>query len=346
MQDTLENQRNLVQNTNMEISNSFRKFFSSALLIFSSSILFAQSKRPVVTGINAIQAENGKISISWILPKNDSDSISSFIIYRNKKPFTSYDQIEFSQPLVTIEKITDSYTDSPRDTSEYFYAVITMISENDKTQGNSEIYYDEQLDGKKSLKTETPVRLVLPGVNATTEGIKASAAIYLGQPSIKKTPQAKKEYEDKMREMPLPLVDVLGETSKPEETKISKSSRKKIQPLLKSKKEQTKVLPVYIFDEDLISPAGGDEYLLFEILRTSFIKKKYSDSIDALKKFLAQNRSKQVTDRANFYLGESYYYTGNFPSALTYFLSLEEIYPELSRKWTESTLDNFSVETE
>ena len=76
MQDTLENQRNLVQNTNMEISNSFRKFFSSALLIFSSSILFAQSKRPVVTGINAIQAENGKISISWILQKNDSDSIS------------------------------------------------------------------------------------------------------------------------------------------------------------------------------------------------------------------------------------------------------------------------------
>ena len=346
MQYALENQSNLVQNTRMEISNSFRKIFSSAILIFLSAILFAQTKRPVVTGINAIQAENGKISISWILPKNDSDSISSFIIYRSKKPFTSYGQIEFSQPLATVEKITDSYTDSPRDTSEYFYAVITMISENGKAQSNSEIYYDEQLDGKKSLRTETPVRLVLPGVNATTEGIKASAAIYLGQPSIKKTPQEKKEYEDKMREMPLPLVDVLGENSKPAETQISESSRRKIQPLLKSKKEQAKVLPVYIFDEDSISPAGGDEYLLFEILRTSFIKKKYSDSIVALKKFLAQNRNKQVTDRANFYLGESYYYTGNFPSALTYFLSLEETYPELSRKWTESTLDNFSAEIE
>ena len=346
MQYTLENRRNLVQNVSMKISNSFRKFFSAALLIFSATVLSAQSNRPVVTGTNAMQVENGKISVSWILPKNNTDSISSFVIYRNKKPFTSYGQIEFSQPLATVEKNTDSYTDSPRDTSEYFYAVITMISENGKPQGNSEVYYDEQLDGKEMLKSETPIRLVLPGVNATTEGIKASAAIYLGQPSIKKTPQTKKEYEDKMREMPLPLIDVLGENQKPAETQISETSRRKIRPLLKSKKEQTKVLPVHIFDEDLISPAGGDEYLLFEILRTSFIKKKYPDSIDALKKFLAQNRNKQVTDRANFYLGESYYYTGDFSSALTYFLSLEETYPELSRKWTENTLDNFSAEIE
>ncbi len=330
----------------MEISNLFRKFFSSAVLIFSASILSAQSNRPVVTGINAMQAENGKISVSWILPQNGSDSISSFIIYRNKKPFTSYDQIEFSKPLATVEKSADSYTDSPRDTSEYFYAVITMTSENSKAQASSKLYYDEQLDGKISQEAENPVRLVLPGVNATTRGIKASTAAYLGQPNIQKTPLQKKEYENKMREMPLPLIDVLGESSKPEGSLISEASRQRIQPLLKSKGKNPKVLPVYIFDEDLISPSGGDEYLLFEILKTSFIKKKYTDSIEKLKKFLAQNRNKQVTDRANFYLGESYYYTGNFPSALTYFLSLEETYPELSRKWTESTLDNFSAKIE
>ncbi|MGN0730194.1 hypothetical protein [Treponema sp.] len=330
----------------MKTASSIRKFLFTILCVFSAAALSAQTKRPVVTGINAFQAEDGKISISWILPRNNADSVSSFLIYRSKKPFTSYGQIEFAEPLASVEKSTDTYTDSPRDTSEYFYAVITMTAENAGAQKNSGLYYDEQTDGKKKLQTETPLRLVLPGVNATTEGIKPVAPIYRGQPSIKKAEPKKKEYEDKMREIPLPLIDVLGKTEKPGEQKISRESRKRVQPLLKSKRIQPEVLPVYIFDEDLISPSGGDEYLLFEILRTSFVKKKYSDSIDALKKFLAQNRSKNVTDRASFYLGESYYYTGDFPSALTYFLSLEETYPELSKKWSESTLDNFSLEIE
>ena len=101
-------------------------------------------------------------------------------------------------------------------------------------------------------------------------------------------------------------------------------------------------LPVHIFEEDLVSPAGGDEYLLFEILKTYFIKKQYTESITALRKFLAQNRTKSVADRASFYLGESYYYTGNFPAALTRFLALEDTYPELTRRWIDSSLDLFN----
>ena len=101
-------------------------------------------------------------------------------------------------------------------------------------------------------------------------------------------------------------------------------------------------LPVHIFEEDLVSPAGGDEYLLFEILKTYFIKKQYTESITALRSFLAQNRTKSVADRASFYLGESYYYTGNFPAALTRFLALEDTYPELTRRWIDSSLDLFN----
>ena len=93
---------------------------------------------------------------------------------------------------------------------------------------------------------------------------------------------------------------------------------------------------------DRVSPAGGDEYLLFEILKTYFIKKQYTESITALRNFLAQNRTKSVADRASFYLGESYYYTGNFPAALTRFLALEDTYPELTRRWIDSSLDLFN----
>ena len=92
----------------------------------------------------------------------------------------------------------------------------------------------------------------------------------------------------------------------------------------------------------MTEPSGGDDYLLFDILKTTFIKKKYGECSEKLIKFLGQNRSKDVTNRAIFYLGECYYYTGDFSKALGQFLLLEDVYPALSRKWSESTLDLYS----
>ena len=37
-------------------------------------------------------------------------------------------------------------------------------------------------------------------------------------------------------------------------------------------------------------------------------------------------------------------FTGKFEKALPYFLSIEDSRPELSRKWTENTIDMFSLE--
>ena len=39
-----------------------------------------------------------------------------------------------------------------------------------------------------------------------------------------------------------------------------------------------KMLSPYVFEEDLISPDGGDDYLLFDVLKTTFIKRKYADA--------------------------------------------------------------------
>ena len=67
--------------------------------------------------------------------------------------------------------------------------------------------------------------------------------------------------------------------------------------------KSTKISEPYVFEEDLISPDGGDDFLLFEILRDSFIQKKYSKSEEQLKKLISTNRAKSVTERAKFYLG-------------------------------------------
>ncbi len=314
----------------MILSNHLKKvpFLLSLLLI--ASFASAQKSRPVVTGINADPSSPGKITVSWILPSNGEDLVSSFAIYRTAKPVNGFSDIENEKPIAIVDRSSETYTDNVRSSSEYYYTVVTMLHQEDSEKEDGEV-----------------LRLVLPGVNTTIEGTKAEETQPKQKTSIKKTDALQKEYEDTLRPIPLPFIDVLDESSIDHEHEISEETKQSIEGLLpdyKKNKTESEPLPVYIFEEDMVSPAGGDEYLLFEILRDYFIKKRYTEAAGALRSFLSQNRTKEVADRASFYLGESYYYTGNFASALTHFLSLEEAFPELARKWTESTLDVFSIE--
>jgi TolA-binding protein len=302
-------------------------------LIFFASISFAQEKKALVTGISAYSTSANKIIVSWILPKGNADSVSSFKIYRTLKPVTDFSELEFVEPISFLSKYTENYTDSPRTNQEFFYTVVTFVSSVDSA--NQADFFKEE--------NSSPVKVVLPGVNATVQGAKVNLSM-TKKPSIDLPEKQKKEYPNSMREKPLPYVDIFEEDAQ-SKNKLSASSRQNAQSLLGKKKKSAKpkVLSPHYFEEDLVSPDGGDEYLLFEILKTSFVKKKYSESVSSLTKFLAQNRTKEVSDRASFYLAESCYYTGDFAQALTRFLSLEDVYPELSRKWVESTLDNFSL---
>lgn len=308
-------------------------------LLFSVSV-FAQSTKSVVTSIKAESSSTKSITITWVAPEA-KNSVSSLLIFRETKPFTNFSQIELLEPIAVLRANETSYTDIFVQSQDYFYAVVSTVNSNNIT--SNEFYYDEQKDlDNAHTKEDEIIKTVLPGVNATVKGVKATTQKKV-KSKIKPQEKNKKSYENgELRETPLPFIDVLDEKTN-HEPQISKESKKQAKKLIKKNyKQKPEPLPIHIFEEDLVSPAGGDEYLLFEILKNYFIKKQYSDSIKYLRKFLAQNRSKVVTDRASFYLGESYYYTGNFPSALTSFLTLEEVYPELSRQWIDSTLDQLN----
>lgn len=315
------------------------KFLALSLML-SASAAFAQSTKSVVTGIKAESSSAKSVTVTWAAPA-DLNTVSALLVYRATKPFTGFSQTEKLEPVAILRPNETSYTDTLRTSQEYFYAVVSAIGSPSNT--DSELYFDEETDQKKEYTPDDPVlRTVLPGVNATVQGARASRQKKV-KSDIKVAEQPKKTYENgELRETPLPYIDVLDERTA-HEPKISFEAKNKAKTLLrKNSRQKPEPLPIHIFEEDLVSPAGGDEYLLFEILKTHFIKKQYSESITHLRKFLAQNRTKEVADRASFYLGESYYYTGNFPSALTRFLALEETYPELSRQWIDSTLDQFN----
>lgn len=315
-------------------------FISSILLSVSQAV--AQSTKNVVTGINAESTSGKTVTVSWESPE-DSSSVSTFLVYREKQPLTSWTQIENMEPVAILNGDETSYTDSLRTSQEYYYAIITVVSPSKRS--NPGLYYDEQIDDSaESRSDETIIKTVLPGVNATVNGARIKTSKNRSNKTViqKREPTVKEYKNGELRETPLPYIDVLDEKPAHEST-ISNQSKEKAKTLIKgSGTYKRDPLPVHIFEEDLVSPAGGDEYLLFEILKTYFIKKQYTESITALRKFLAQNRTKSVADRASFYLGESYYYTGNFPAALTRFLALEDTYPELTRRWIDSSLDLFN----
>ena len=308
--------------------------------IISASAAFAQSTKSVVTGIKAESSSAKSVTVTWSSPA-DLKTVSALLVYRATKPFTGFSQTEKLEPVAILAPNETSYTDTLRTSQVYFYAVVSALGS--ATSSDSELFFDEETDTKREYSSDNPLlKTVLPGVNATVQGARATRQKKV-KSAIKNAEQPRKTYEDgELRETPLAYIDVL-EDLPAHEPKISAEAKNKTKNLIrKNSRHKPEPLPIHIFEEDLVSPAGGDEYLLFEILKTYFIKKQYSESITQLRKFLAQNRTKEVADRASFYLGESYYYTGNFPSALTRFLALEETYPELSRQWIDSTLDQFN----
>ena len=95
----------------------------------------------------------------------------------------------------------------------------------------------------------------------------------------------------------------------------------------------------YIFEEDLVSPDGGDEYLLFEILKASFVTKKYKETIEKLNQLIGTNISEETRNRAYFYLGESQYFCRNYEDAVRSFVKVQAAFPTVSKKWLEDSLD-------
>ena len=86
--------------------------------------------------------------------------------------------------------------------------------------------------------------------------------------------------------------------------------------------------------------------MIFFFLKSSaqlLFKKKYKDAADQLKKLLGTNRSKEVTKRAVFYLGESEYYTADYSAAVRTFLLVYDDYPVQAKKWIDATLDKMQL---
>lgn len=285
------------------------------MFLLFSSLIFADSKnavnsRPIVQNIRAVAASSSKINVTWTLPQNPEPKITKILVYRSKIPVTSFDQIKNETPAATLLADTTGWTDNLTDYSDYFYAVIAY--------------------------TDEPYDLILVSINSTVAGVHINYAQNQNDETVL---EEEKKYEDGIsRELPLPFLD-LSEGKESGQNYFSETTLQKVRELGVSGKKNIKKLDAYYFEEDLISPDSGDDYLLFDILKNHFIQKKYDTATSQLERLISANIADSTKNRAYFYLGESYYLSGKYKDAIKYFVQVEDVYPSLSKKWLDSSLD-------
>ena len=282
-------------------------------LIFTLFILFyainAQSK-PIVQDIHA-QAGNGpKINVYWTLPKNVRPPITKLQLYRSNQPITSYLQIEKMKPIAELSPETTGYTDTISDFSEYYYAVIAF---NDK-----------------------PYDLIMASINSTVTGAHLTAVTPERKNPEKK--QLEKLYLDgEKRKTPLPYIDYVEGLNK--EQQISEYTVKSTSQFSSDRRNALEKITPYFFEEDLISPDGGDDFILFEILKTTFVQEKYEQSIPEFQKLTSLNMNKNVLNRTYFYMAEAQFFIGQYDEAVKNFIYVQEAFPQLTKKWINYSLD-------
>jgi len=97
-----------------------------------------------------------------------------------------------------------------------------------------------------------------------------------------------------------------------------------------------------IFPEDLEPGGSGEEYQLRSIVQDYFSLKNWEQAQEELRRFLELPRGKTSRAKANFYLGQVYYFQDKQREALLSFLEAQDVYPQETNYWIQIVLGNLS----
>jgi hypothetical protein len=274
---------------------------------------------PVLSSITARTEGNGVV-ITFTSP----EEAQGMLLYRSVRPLRQFPDL--LRAVIVQSGISSPFTDYPVPGIPYYYAV---LREEDLTRGTV---------------------VLSPGQNATINPVEAPP----GQDRIG-LPGA----QTLIRAMPLPLISVQGAvpgsdafleaplpgTLDPEvakalggllpslpgaaagETSLGEGPEKKA-PLKRPR----------AFNQDLEIPAGGEEYTIRSIVQGPFVKRDWEAGKDELVRFLSLPRTRAVEARARFYLGQVYYFRGEYRESLFEFLRIQQDYPAEAREWIQAVL--------
>lgn len=329
--------------------------FFLPIFLFSANV-FSQT-RPIADSIFAKSGANKTIEIEWNFPKKTEPKIIGAKLYRASKPISSYKEIEADFPIAVLTETR--HTDYIQKAGDYFYAVIAITPHGDykavipgmnATARGAQAKIPEKRAGENFRESQNFENFGGKSAgnfdansNEKSQEIVADSDFRIPRDSKEKNsrlPTLTHESEFRMREMPLPIpTDILGFGQ--DARAMSDNAKQNVENLAngstKQKPEPFKT--PYFFEDDMFAPDGGDGYILFETLREGLVQRKYRESVGLFIDFLSVNRNADIANRAEFYLGESFYFCGEYKNAVQCFLAVQEIFPALAKKWIDSSLD-------
>ncbi len=285
---------------------------AAASMLFQS--LSAAGSAPFVRDITARPGAGRKINVLWTLPDDMPDTAECIYIYRNTVPIKNSAVLETSEKVAEVPAETFCWTDTVSDYRDYFYAVMISTPSGDRT--------------------------IFMSMNSTARGVRLARSSAQAQREESAAEKEKIYSAGELRETPLPKIKLDSGT----DSRISDSTARAAMELAPHGiPRKTQEMQPYFFEEDMISPDGGDAFLLFNILRGTFAGMDYDGAISGLRKLTGTKISEEVQNRALFYLGESYYFTGRYADAVRTFLKITEVYPVAGKKWLDASLDRIEM---
>ncbi len=293
----------------------------SFILLISHSV--AQNMRPLVTSITPQYfPQTSQVTLTWNTSEDVRSQISELFVYKNAGSILSAEVLSILVPIATLSSDQVSYTDTINDFKSYYYAIVART--------NNGTLYD----------------VIIPTVNATAISVQREPAAGVAIVPQVKEPEIQEEASSKinssvqapLRQRPLPYLDISSNNERIQNGSIARANQNS------ANTQESFYLQSHILDEDKNGEsATGDDYTLFTIVNSVVAQENWEGAREELTSFLQVNRSAGATARANYYLGQSYYFLQEYRTSLTYFQRAERFYPVQSKKWIEEVLNLFSI---
>ena len=274
---------------------------SNSLLV---PVISGIAKKPAITTILTefdAMVRNDAIIMTW----NSSLQGKNMVLYRSTSPFTDMSSLVSALVISSFQDNGAPYVDYPVPGVPYYYVV---LDEDAIKSGTAEFLPD---------KNTNRIPVEIPSIYA----------------KIQRTPLPT------LRPMPLPWLNP-GQQAEIPALKFSPDTEKIIASLTSyTPIKSARNLSPYVFKSDLDSTSGGEDYTLKKILEINFREGSWDKAIKSLNSFLSIRRSEDTIARTRFYLGEAYYFSGDYRNALLSFLMSEDNYYEQSQEWIQYVLE-------
>ncbi len=286
---------------------------------FRNKTIYPVSARPAVsekelaasvTGLSAEVRGEG-IQLRFAADKKDR----SLTIYRHTNPIANVDELLGASSIGMIESDQSTYTDYPIPGIPYYYGVF----DTKLIQTGTFVFRPGE---------NISVRPVKIGEEAQRTGLAAPDTSLRSPPLPKLILQRSVVSGDQLA----PSLNQISPTTRP----MGPATRAAVDRLLTSLPEfreepaQAEILPAHLHGN-----FNGAAYTLSLILKERFIQREYEETAASLEEFLSIRREDSVDRAARFYLGQAYYFIGDYRKALFQFLTAEQDYYAESQPWID-----------